>query len=82
MLPTVCEHLGSPSSQGIRDPRKKIIEDAETKHWSKETLSNARRKLNRAQRAEIRSLRDMGDSRVALAEPDRYANIEGPEIRS
>jgi len=61
---------------------KKIIEDAETKHWSKETLSNARRKLNRAQRAEIRSLRDMGDSRVALAEPDRYANIEGPEIRS
>lgn len=44
---------------------KTILEDVETKHWTTETLRNARRKLKRAQRAEIRSLRGKGDGGVA-----------------
>lgn len=55
---------------------KEILKDVENKHWSIETLSNARRKLNRGQRAEIRSLRNMGDGAAALGEAERFSNIQ------
>lgn len=58
---------------------KQTLKDAENGQWSTETLRNARRKLNWAQRAEVRGLKDVADGGVALAETEGYANIEGQD---
>ncbi len=55
-----------------------VIKDAENKHWSTETLNDARKKLSHAQRAAVRGLRDMGEGETALAKTGEYTHAEGP----